>query len=77
MNSQRLAPKIRYIVSQDDRVVVVWNGQAGRRDDLPDRNDYAWLYQLRNGNAVEADAILDLVPNNDIRSRIAAPEVGH
>lgn len=63
-------PTIRYIVGQDNVVIVVWDGESVARDDVPYRNSYVWIFKLSDGKAIEVEAYLDLVPYYAVLDRV-------
>jgi uncharacterized protein len=68
-----VVPTIRYIVGQDDLVIVVWDGESTAKDGVAYRNEYVWIFKLRDGKAVAVEAFLDLVPYYDVLNRIPSP----
>ncbi|CAA9524190.1 MAG: Secreted protein [uncultured Sphingomonadaceae bacterium] len=70
--SRPIRPTVRGIWSEDDRIVVHWDGEGTARDGRPYRNSYVWIFRMRDGRAVEATAFLDLAPYDDVLRRIPA-----
>jgi ketosteroid isomerase-like protein len=56
-----IRPAVRQIVAEGDWVVVLWDGQATRRDGGLYRNTYSWWLRVEAGSIVEAVAMLDTV----------------
>ena len=72
--AKRLASPVRPTVTdiwaEGDDVVVHWDGTATAADGAPYRNSYVWIMRMRNLQAVEVTAFLDLVPYDDVIRRI-------
>jgi ketosteroid isomerase-like protein len=54
-------PTVRQIVADGDWVVVLWDGQATRKDGGLYQNTYSWWLRLQDSRIVEAVAMLDTV----------------
>ncbi|MHC9085563.1 nuclear transport factor 2 family protein [Luteimonas sp. RIT-PG2_3] len=75
----RLRTPLRPIATQvwadGDHVIIHWTGEAVARDGQRYRNDYAWIFRMQGGQAVEVTAFLDLAPYEDVIRRIpGAPD---
>ena len=54
-------PQVHRIWSVGDTVIVRFQGTATTTSGRAYRNQFVWIFQMRNGVAVEAEAFLDLV----------------
>ncbi|MDT3722252.1 nuclear transport factor 2 family protein [Pseudomonas oryzihabitans] len=72
--AQRLAtpivPRVQAIWAQGNQVVVRWKGTATARDGAPYRNEYVWIFDMHDDQAVRVEAFLDLAPYQDVIDRI-------
>lgn len=68
-----IRPLSRTVWADGDHVIVHWTGEAIAGDGLPYRNRYAWIFRMRQGQAVEVTAFLDLVPYDDVIRRVPLP----
>ncbi len=72
--AQRLAtpivPQVQAIWAQGNQVVVRWNGTATARDGAPYRNEYVWIFDMHDDQAVRVEAFLDLASYQDVIDRI-------
>ncbi len=66
-------PVTQRLWADGDHVIVHWTGEAVAADGKPYRNDYAWIFRMERGKAVEVTAFLDLAPYEDVIRRIPAP----
>ncbi|MEW6256264.1 MAG: nuclear transport factor 2 family protein [Pseudomonadota bacterium] len=55
-----VVPDVRAIWADGDRVIVRFDGTATTTSGAPYRNQFVWIFRMRNGKAVEAEAFLDL-----------------
>ncbi|ANF57601.1 nuclear transport factor 2 family protein [Halotalea alkalilenta] len=78
--ASRLSSPVRPVTTQvwadGEHVIVNWDGEGMARDDVPYRNSYAWILRMRDGQAVEVTAFLDLAPYDSVLERIPAPRAG-
>lgn len=62
--SARLAtpirPRVQAIWAEGDHVIVHWRGAATTRAGKPYRNEYVWIFRMRDGRAFEVTAFLDM-----------------
>lgn len=69
-----VSPLIRDVVSKDDVVIVVWDGESTVRDGLPYENHYVWVFRMRDAKAMEVEVFLDLERYYDVLRRVAGTE---
>ncbi len=73
--AQRLAepivPNVQAIWAEGDTVVVRWDGTGTAVDGAPYRNDYVWIFELRDGRATRVEAFLDLAAYQAVIDRIS------
>lgn len=53
-------PVVENIWADGDHVIARWSGAATTRAGKPYRNDYVWIFRMRNGRADRVTAFLDL-----------------
>lgn len=53
-------PTVRNIWADGDDVIVRWSGAATTRTGKPYRNEFVWIFHMRNGRADRVTAFLDL-----------------
>jgi uncharacterized protein len=61
---------IRGVYSDDDTVVVIWDGRGIANDGQPYENSYAWIMKLDNGKVVDGTAFFDSISFDDLWSRV-------
>ena len=61
---------IRGVYSDDDTVVVIWDGRGIANDGRPYENSYAWIMKLDNGKVVDGTAFFDSISFNDLWARV-------
>jgi uncharacterized protein len=61
---------IRGVFSDDDTVVVIWDGRGIANDGQPYQNSYAWIMKLDNGKVVDGTAFFDSISFNDLWARV-------
>ena len=61
---------IRGVYSDDDTVVVIWDGRGIANDGRPYENSYAWIMKLDNGKVVDGTAFFDSISFDDLWSRV-------
>ena len=61
---------IRGVYSDDDTVVVIWDGRGIANDGQPYENSYAWIMKLDNGKVVDGTAFFDSISFNDLWARV-------
>lgn len=54
-------PEVRHIFPDGDFVVVRFNGSATTTLGSPYRNQFVWIFRMKDGSVIEAEAFLDLV----------------
>lgn len=70
-----ITPDVQSILADGDLVSVRFNGSATTTSGAPYRNQFVWLFRMKDGLVVEAEAFLDLaayqqvVENNEPRAR--------
>ncbi|MCO6423171.1 nuclear transport factor 2 family protein [Sinorhizobium meliloti] len=70
-----LVPRVHHICADGDTVIVRFDGSATTTSGAPYRNKFVWIFLMKNGAVVEAEAFLDLaayhavVDNNEPRSQ--------
>lgn len=55
-----LLPKVHFMISDCDRVIVRFAGAATTISGNPYRNEFVWIFRMAAGHVVEAEAFLDL-----------------
>lgn len=55
-----LVPRVQHIWAIRDRVIIRFDASATTTSGAPYRNQFMWLFRMRNGRVVEAEAFLDL-----------------
>jgi hypothetical protein len=61
---------IRGVYSDDETVVVIWDGRGIANDGQPYQNSYAWIMKLDNGKVVDGTAFFDSISFNDLWARV-------
>lgn len=56
-----VVPEVRHIWASGDRVIVRFDGSATTTSGAPYRNQFVWIFRMKDGAAVEVEAFLDLV----------------
>ena len=56
-----LVPQVQRIWAVEDRVMIRFDAAATTTGGHPYRNQFVWLFRMRDGKVVEAEAFLDLV----------------
>jgi ketosteroid isomerase-like protein len=70
-----LVPKVHNIWADGDAVIVRFDGSATTTSGAPYNNQFVWIFRMKNGSVVEAEAFLDLtayrkvVENNEPRAQ--------
>lgn len=70
-----MTPEVHYIVADGDMVIIRFSGSATTTSGAPYRNQFVWIFRMKDGSVVEAEAFLDLVAyqqvveNNEPRAR--------
>ncbi len=68
-------PQVHDIFADGDMVIIRFNGSATTTSGAPYRNQFVWIFRMKDGSVVEAEAFLDLVAyqqvveNNEPRAR--------
>lgn len=55
-----IVPHVRRIWAEDDTVVVRFDGAATTTSNAPYRNQFVWIFEMKSGVVVRAEAFLDL-----------------
>jgi len=70
-----LTPRVHHIWAIGDRVIIRFEASATTTSGTPYNNQFVWIFRMKNGSVVEAEAFLDLVAyqqvidNNEPRRR--------
>lgn len=56
-----LMPKVHRIWAVGDTVIIRFDASATTTSGAPYRNQFVWIFQMKDGRVVEAEAFLDLV----------------
>lgn len=56
-----LVPEVHDIWADGDTVIVRFDGSATTTSGAPYNNQFVWIFRMKNGSVVEAEAFLDLV----------------
>lgn len=56
-----LVPRVDFMLSDCDRVIVRFGATATTASGQPYRNEFVWIFRMAAGHVVEAEAFLDLV----------------
>ena len=71
--STPVRPRHFQIWADGAHVIAQWEGHAVARDGQPYRNEFVWIFRMRNGKAIEVTAFLDLTRYDDVLRRIPSP----
>lgn len=55
-----IVPEVHQIWADGDTVVVRFDGSATTNSGLPYRNQFVWIFQMKNDRVIRAEAFLDL-----------------
>lgn len=55
-----LVPEVHNIWADGDMVIVRFDGSATTNSGAPYNNQFVWIFRMKNGSVVEAEAFLDL-----------------
>ena len=61
-----VVPEVHAILADGDKVVIRFDGSATTTSGAPYRNQFVWIFRLRDGVVVEAEAFLDLVAYQEV-----------
>lgn len=61
-------PTVRNIWADGDEVIVRWSGAATTRTGKPYRNEFVWIFHMRDGRADRVTAFLDLTRYQEVFS---------
>lgn len=70
-----LSPEVHNIIADEDMVIIRFSASATTTSGAPYRNQFVWIFRMKDGSVVEAEAFLDLVAyqqvveNNEPRAR--------
>lgn len=70
-----IVPEVRSIYAVGDTVLIRFDGSAKTTSGAPYRNQFLWMFRMKDGLVIEAEAFLDLVAyqrvveNNEPRAR--------
>lgn len=70
-----VVPEVRNIYAVGDTVLIRFDGSATTTSGAPYRNQFLWMFRMKDGLVIEAEAFLDLVAyqraveNNEPRAR--------
>ncbi|CCV13944.1 nuclear transport factor 2 family protein [Mesorhizobium sp. STM 4661] len=73
--STPVLPEVHNIFADGDMVIIRFDGSATTTSGAPYRNQFVWIFRMKDGSVVEAEAFLDLVAyqqvveNNEPRAR--------
>jgi ketosteroid isomerase-like protein len=67
-----LKPVVRQISTDGDRVVILFDASAIRRDGQPYANTYAWFFRMHDGKVVEATAFFDSIAFDQLWREVSA-----
>jgi ketosteroid isomerase-like protein len=56
-----VVPEVHNIFAVDDTVIIRFDGSATTTSGAPYRNQFVWIFKMKEGLVVEAEAFLDLV----------------
>lgn len=75
-----VVPEVHDIFAEGDTVIIRFDGAAMTTSGAPYRNQFVWIFRLRDGTVVEAEAFLDLVAYQHVvennAPRAQSPEGG-
>ena len=54
-----ITPEVVDIISEGDRIVLLWNGSGQMTDGSPYHNQYSWVMHFKDGAVTEGTAYLD------------------
>lgn len=70
-----ILPEVHNIFADGDTVIIRFDGTATTTSGAPYRNQFVWIFEMKDGLVVNAEAFLDLVAyqqvvdNNEPRSQ--------
>jgi ketosteroid isomerase-like protein len=73
--STPILPEVHAIVADGDTVIIRFDGSATTTSGAPYRNQFVWIFKMKDGSVVKAEAFLDLaayqrvVDNNEPRAQ--------
>ena len=56
-----IVPEVHGIFADGNTVIIRFDGSATTTSGAPYRNQFVWIFRMKNGSVVEAEAFLDLV----------------
>lgn len=65
-----LKPTVRDIWAQGNDVIIHWDGTGTAIDGQPYQNSYVWIFRMKNHQAAEVIAFLDLSRYNEMLNRV-------
>ena len=68
--SKPIVPEVESIVSEGNRVAVLWHGKAIALDGQPYNNTYLWHLTFDNGRIIKGTALLDTYVLTNLLERI-------
>ena len=66
-------PQLHQLWADGDQVIIRWAQDTPTRDGRRYRNEYAWFFTMRDGQAVAVTAFLDLAAYDELLTRVAGP----
>lgn len=71
-----LRPTVRQLYADGDTVIVFFDAQGTAVDGKPYVNTYAWIMEMRGGQAARVWAFFDAIEFNDLWTRVAPAPAG-
>jgi uncharacterized protein len=68
--SKRIVPKVTAIYTDDDMVIVLWEGTATATDGRSYNATYSWNMEMKDGKVFKVIAFLDGIEFEDIMTRL-------
>ncbi|MGF7159162.1 hypothetical protein FHS85_000772 [Rhodoligotrophos appendicifer] len=61
-----LTPEVRHIWAAGDTVIIRFDASATTTSGTPYTNQFVWIFRMKDGSVVEAEAFLDLVAYQEV-----------
>lgn len=64
-----LKPEVHHVWAVEDRVIIRFDASATTTSGAPYNNRFVWIWRMKDGSVVEAEAFLDLVAYQEVVDR--------
>lgn len=68
--SGAIKPTVQNINAEDDKVILLWNGQAMAKDGQPYNNTYSWHMTFKKDSITKVIALLDTYELDQLMNRV-------